>query len=278
MTKRICFAALAIIVFFGVFVFAACENGASEDEFPSGSYILDYKLSSDGTYYTVTCAAMDTESRVLIPAEHEGKPVKALGADAFGGFGNYLLAVSMPEGLTEIGESAFFMCTSLEKITVPATVKTIGDKAFSYCRGLTEVTIPDGVQTLGQNAFLQCDGLKTINIAGSVKTISAYAFNFCSRLENLVLGEGIETIENQIIVGCNSLKSVVIPGSVGTLYGTAFENENSVAVCYAGTEAEFAEVTVKGNMSQTVYFYSDGKPASEGNYWHYVGGKPVLWQ
>ena len=42
----------------------------------------------------------------------------------------------IPEGVTEIGESAFEGCESLMSVTIPASVTSIGDKAFGGCSNL----------------------------------------------------------------------------------------------------------------------------------------------
>lgn len=72
--------------------------------------------------------------------------------DAFIGCGN-LEEVTLPEGLTKIGDSAFRDCANLKDIEIPATVKTLGHYAFYGCTGLTDVNISDGVTTIGNYAL-----------------------------------------------------------------------------------------------------------------------------
>ena len=40
---------------------------------------------------------------------------------------------SMTYDVVEIGESAFYQCTSLTSVTIPNSVTTIGESAFYYC-------------------------------------------------------------------------------------------------------------------------------------------------
>ena len=47
----------------------------------------------------------------------------------------------MPSKLTTIGASAFYKCTKLTSITIPANVKSIGSKAFYGCKNLKKITI-----------------------------------------------------------------------------------------------------------------------------------------
>ena len=42
----------------------------------------------------------------------------------------------IPEGVMEIGESAFKGCTGLTSLTIPESVTKIGDYAFEGCPGM----------------------------------------------------------------------------------------------------------------------------------------------
>ena len=68
----------------------------------------------------------------------------------------------IPEGVTSIGESAFYYCTGLTSIEIPEGVTSIGKYAFYNCDGLTSIEIPSGVTSIGNSAFSGCDGLTSI--------------------------------------------------------------------------------------------------------------------
>lgn len=75
-------------------------------------------------------------------------------------------AVTIPEGVTEIGDTAFIGCTSLASVTIPSSVTKIGQSAFASCEGLTSITIPSGVTEIGDNAFVWCTSLTSITEIG----------------------------------------------------------------------------------------------------------------
>lgn len=80
-------------------------------------------------------------------------------------YGEESSSYEIPQGILEIGDYAFYGCTSLTDITIPDSVTSIGDFAFSYCDKLTDITIPDSVTTIGNNAFYGFGNL-TVSLDG----------------------------------------------------------------------------------------------------------------
>lgn len=77
-----------------------------------------------------------------------------------------MISVTIPDGVTSIGWSAFSGCSGLTSVTIPDSVTSIGGWAFSKC-SLTSVTIPDSVTEIGYRAFYGCSDLTTINFQGT---------------------------------------------------------------------------------------------------------------
>ena len=78
----------------------------------------------------------------------------------------YIKRVVMQQGVTSIGDHAFWDCSGLTSVTIPDSVTSIGGSAFSGCSGLTSVTIPDSVTNVGQYAFDNCSSLTDIYYGG----------------------------------------------------------------------------------------------------------------
>ena len=64
--------------------------------------------------------------------------------------------------LATIGDRAFYGCSSLTTITLPAGLATIGRDAFFGCTSLTTITLSGGLTTIGNAAFYRCSSLTTI--------------------------------------------------------------------------------------------------------------------
>ncbi|MDR0855790.1 MAG: leucine-rich repeat domain-containing protein, partial [Clostridiales bacterium] len=78
-----------------------------------------------------------------------------------------LTSITIPAGVTSIGNYAFRYCNGLTSITIPAGVTSLGSFAFANCSGLTSITIPAGVTSIGSSAFSGCTALTTINYRGT---------------------------------------------------------------------------------------------------------------
>ena len=92
---------------------------------------------------------------------------------------------TIPDSVTEIGNSAFDSCYSLTSVTIPDSVTSIGDYAFRYCDSLTSVNIPDSVTSIGDYAFAYCESLTSVTIGDGVTEIGAYAFAYCESLTSV---------------------------------------------------------------------------------------------
>ncbi len=73
--------------------------------------------------------------------------------------------VILSEGITSIGEYAFYYCQNLEQIVLPQGLQAIGAHAFEECRSLVDVTFPDSLQTLGEKCFKDCNKLQLIDMS-----------------------------------------------------------------------------------------------------------------
>ncbi len=95
--------------------------------------------------------------------------------------------VVIEDGVTSIGELAFYKCSSLTNITIPDSVTCIEYAAFHSCSSLSSITIPNSVTSIGIYAFVVCSSLTSITIPDGVTSIGYGAFSDCSSLKTISL-------------------------------------------------------------------------------------------
>ena len=149
-------------------------------------------------------------------------------------------SVVIADGVTSIGEYAFFYCESLTSVTIPDSVTSIGKYAFFCCTSLTSVTIPDSVTSIGRFAFSNCTSLTSVTIPGSVTSIGLYAFASCTSLTGIWVAEGNSHYANDAsgvlfnkdkttLVQCpGAFAAYTIPDSVTSIGDNTFDHCTSL--------------------------------------------------
>ena len=113
--------------------------------------------------------------------------------------------IEIGNGITSIGDSAFYSCYSLASITIPDGVTSIGDSAFYSCYSLASITIPDGVTNIVDSAFVNCRSLASITIPNGITSIGDSAFNNCYSLASITMPNGITSVGDSAFKNCRGV-------------------------------------------------------------------------
>jgi len=171
--------------------------------------------------------------------------------------------VTVAEGITSIGNYAFYYCNSLTNIEIPSSVTSIGFSAFYNCTSLTSIEIPSGVMHIGAYAFYDCCSLTNIELPSSVISIGEDAFYNCKQLmqkangisyvdkwvvdcdasvANATLCDNIIGIANDAFKYCYSLTSIEIPSSVTVIGTYAFRDCSSLTSVIFGDNSQLVSI------------------------------------
>lgn len=141
-----------------------------------------------------------------------------------------LTTLTISNHVTKIANSEF-LGASIERITIPRSVKNIGHSAFCSCKKLKLVILEDGQAELNINgkqnyiaAFGECP-LESVHLGRNLDSESNYSnpFKNNTTLQILTIGDSVSIIREKAFAGCTSLKSVKIPNSVLIIEDAAFE-------------------------------------------------------
>ena len=202
-----------------------CGKKMSEETIPAtGSVGLAYTVNSDNKSCTITGIGDCTDSHVIIPTAIDGYTV------------------------TTISNRAFYNCTSITEITIPASVSSIGTQIFYKASNLATVYY-NGTYGSQENQFLNLShitkivfggsyvpryvcykntSVKTVEILDGVTRIGYNSFEGCSSLTSVTIGDSVTSIDEYAFYNCTSLTSVTIGDSVTSIGEYAFYNCTSL--------------------------------------------------
>lgn len=163
--------------------------------------------------------------------------------------GELATEIRIPDGVTSIGNWAFYGYGTLEGITVPNSVTTIGTHAFADCQSLVRITLPDSITDIGECAFTgtgyfesetnRPDGVLYIGnhlihakaelsgdytVKDGTKCIAAAAFYNCVELTSVTLPDSVTTIGDGAFSGCTGLSDVTFGNGLTSIGTNAFRH------------------------------------------------------
>ena len=175
--------------------------------------------------------------------------------------------VEIAEGVTSIGNYAFYYCRNLTNIDIPSSVTSIGDGAFGCWYDLTSIEIPSSVTSIGDSAFYDCRKLTSVTFGenSELTSIGTSAFSGCESLTSITFGENsqLTSIGNYAFSNCSSLTSIEIPSKVTNIGGEVFRNCSSlmdIAVDNENLSYESIDGILFSKDGTTIICYPMGKP------------------
>jgi hypothetical protein len=197
--------------------------------------LSDFKYTTNGSAITIT-GYVGYDTLVIIPPNIGGLPVTSIGDHAFDHGFPSTIQVTVPDGVTNIGNFAFYYCASLNSITLGSGLLNIGDCAFYFCSALREIAIPNGVTNIGANAFSECLDLTSVTLPNSLINIGAGAFDSgtCTRLASITIPKSVTSLGEFVFGDCGPT-SVLFLGNAPYISKTPFADYTPTTYHLPGT-------------------------------------------
>lgn len=190
---------------------------------------LPYGLKTVGTQAFYGCSLLDS-----IP-----QSVTSVGASAFRSTG--IKSVIVPAAWGEIPMGLFQTCVSLESVTIEDGITGIGNSAFANCSKLTEIYIPSSVTTISTYAFKHCDSLKRLTLPEGVGYLGSEVFSYCGALETLTMPESLNYLGSSLLGNCSALKTIYcVKGSYADTWLTRNKFTDKIVYICSADEHRFS--------------------------------------
>ena len=139
--------------------------------------------------------------------------IKKIGGYAFYDHGLEGIAnISFNEGLTEIGEYAFYGCLALTNLTFPSTLKKIGNNAFQMFDSSNQLVVKWGgnEEEIGADAFCGAYIKGELNLPDSIKILGDYSFCLTNAITSVHLPTSLESYGNAVFFQSYGLKLITL--------------------------------------------------------------------
>lgn len=168
----------------------------------------------------------------------------------YGKYKDSVTAVVLNEGVTTVGEAAFYGFPKLTTVTAASTVTWVGTSAFNSCAKLSSVTLKGRGVHVDASAFARCTALT--ELPAGLGSLEMRAFFGCTGLKSLNLCEGIDRVSISTFAGCTGAKSLSLPASLQRLEFSAFDGCSGIETISVAAGSSF--LSASDNMLvSTVY-------------------------
>ena len=215
---------------------------------------LIYTISGEEDFYSLTISgngAMDNysyQSGNNAPwLEYDSSIYKLVIEEGVTTIGNYafyhcdgICNATLPNSLTAIGEQAFTGCTGLSSLNIPAKVTAIGSHAFYKCTGLSKIVVPEGIVNFESGVFRE-SGVSQIELPEGLTSIGDIAFESCGNLKTITLPESMTSIGNAAF-SYTSLASIYIPKNLTSIGDSNFYSSSLETIEVDEDNSEYKDI------------------------------------
>ncbi|MDY5991269.1 MAG: leucine-rich repeat domain-containing protein [Oscillospiraceae bacterium] len=145
----------------------------------------------------------------------------------------YIKSIDVENGVTSIGDYAFYNCIYVESVKLPNTLIKIGEYAFYNLKLLNSIDLPNNIEKIGQSAFIFCKSIESIKIPNKLQVLEKSVFSNCYKLNKIVVSASVkEIMENAFASNAAYQREIDFLGDMPKFDSAAFTNSDNTTIYY----------------------------------------------
>lgn len=176
--------------------------------------------------------------------------LKSIGVEAFKGCD--FKEITIPEGVTVIGDEAFATCESLEYVSLPDSMETLHNGLFSGCGKLKSIKLPRNLKIIRDYCFAECILLENMEFPNSLYYLGDFALSKTG-VKNIIIPDSFTELGKSVFYGCTDLESISIQNNKLRIGGSLFYNCSGLKKVIYGSVIVPEKTTRKSTSPNHLY-------------------------
>ena len=129
--------------------------------------------------------------------------------------------IAREQGLNDAQEKAFYKNIDITEVVISEGISVIGDKAFYGCKNLFKITLPGTLKELGTDVFKECTSLRELIISEGQDCFYMWMIESCKTITDIYLPSSIDDLELE------QKKNITVHVPAGS-YAETYVKENDI--------------------------------------------------
>ena len=165
------------------------------------------------------------------------------------------------EGVTRLGNRAFYDTESLSSVELPNSLTSIGEMAFGGTINLKNVSLPNGLSELNDKAFMD-SGVENVDLPSTLTKLGTRVFQN-TELTTITIPEGVTEIGSRTFEDCVNLTTVTLPNTLKVIGERAFTATSLTGVTIPSSVSVIGDKAFSGITFDTLTFLTPAKDSQE---------------
>ena len=141
--------------------------------------------------------------------------------------------INIIDNIKQIGEYAFYNCSSIERVYINSNITAIPAHAFDGCTNMvmfghennlneTGLYVESFITSLGDYAFSNCDRFETITVPNTITDFGTFVFSYCDGVVSAIVETNV--LPQGTFAFCSNLETTKLSIAIDSIGDSAFDH------------------------------------------------------